>query len=61
MDKVAKHKITLKGGSPFSELKMSKEELYQEKKGFEFLKKLTASSEDPHLLLSLKPLSKLPE
>ena len=31
LDKAAKHKITLKGGSPFSELKMTKEELFQEK------------------------------
>lgn len=61
LDKAAKHKITLKGGSPFSELKMSKEELFQEKKGFEFLKKLTAQTEEPALLLNLKPFAKFTE
>jgi hypothetical protein len=40
---------------------MTKEELFQEKKGFEFLKKLTANTEDPALLLTIKPLNKLPE
>ncbi|TNV88020.1 hypothetical protein FGO68_gene1522 [Halteria grandinella] len=61
LDKAAKHKIPLKGGSPFSELKMSKEELFQEKKGFEFLKKLTAQTEEPALLLSVKPFAKFTE
>jgi hypothetical protein len=40
---------------------MSKDELHQDKKGFDFLKKLTAATDEPHLLLSVKPQSKLTE
>lgn len=44
------------------ELKINKEQLHQDKKGFDFLKKLTSSSSDePTLLLSVKPFQKLTE
>jgi len=61
MDKQAKHKVVLRGGSPLSEMKINKTDIFQEKKGFEFLKLITASSDEPQLILNVKPFAKLPE
>ena len=61
-DKVAKHKVVLKGGSPFYEMKIDQADIHQEKKGFSFLKRSAAgTSEDPLLILTLKPYIKFQE
>jgi hypothetical protein len=54
-------KISLKGGRVLQEVKISQDQIHQEKKGFEFLRKLTASSDEPLLTISIKPFIKLTE
>lgn len=61
LDKQAKIKVTLKGGSVLQEMKIAQDQIHQEKKGFEFLRKLTSSSDEPTLTLSVKPFAKLTE
>ena len=61
LDKQAKIKISLKGGRVLHEVKISQDQIHQEKKGFEFLRKLTASSDEPLLTISIKPFIKLTE
>ena len=56
LDKAAKHKVALRGGSPLQEIQFDPAELHQEKKGFSFLKKLAATAEEPFLLVTVKPL-----
>ena len=61
LDKQAKIKISLKGGRVLQEVKISQDQIHQEKKGFEILRKLTASSDEPLLTISIKPFIKLTE
>lgn len=61
LDKQGKVKIQLRGGSPFAEMKINKDQVYQEKKGFDFLKLLTSSSDEGMITLSVKPFAKLTE
>lgn len=52
----------MKGGSFLQEMKVSKGDVHQEKKGFEFLKMLTASSDNEAVMtVSVKPIGRLSE
>jgi len=42
-------------------MKINKDQVYQEKKGFDFLKLLTSSSDEGMITLSVKPFAKLAE
>jgi hypothetical protein len=61
LDKQAKIKVPLKGGRVLQEIKISSDQIYQEKRGFEFLRKLTAASDEPLLTVTIKPFVKLTE
>ena len=62
LDKGAKHKVVLRGGNPLCEAKIDRNQVHQEKKGFDFLKKLTQNSTDEALLIvNIKPFAKFQE
>ena len=52
----------MKGGSPFFEMTIDKQGVFQEaKKGFDFLKLITANTDEPFLIVTVKPFAKFTE
>jgi len=61
LDKAAKQKVPLLGGTPFSHADINPTEIHPQKKGFAFVKRAASKAADVLLSVNVKPFAKYTE